>query len=41
MCAIPFTLNLLEVRWEGGKIKYHLQNLQQFQIKFEVEKQGP
>ncbi len=40
MCAIPCTLNLLEVRWEGGKIKYHLQNLQQFQSKFEVEKQG-
>jgi hypothetical protein len=24
-----------------GEIKHHLQNLQQFQSKFEVEKQGP
>jgi len=40
MCAIPYTLNSLQVRCMG-EIKHHLQNLQQFQSKFEVEKQGP
>jgi hypothetical protein len=37
MCATPCTLNLLQVR-SIGKRKHHLQ---QFQSKFEVEKQGP
>jgi hypothetical protein len=40
MCATPCTLNLLLVRCIG-KRKHHLQNLEQFQSKFEVEKQGP
>ncbi len=38
--ATPCTLNLLQARCMGEK-KHHLQNLQQFQRKFEVEKQGP
>jgi hypothetical protein len=40
-CAQPHicTLNLLQVRCRG-EIKQHLQNLQQFQSKFEVEKQS-
>ncbi len=41
-CVQPHicTLNSLQVRCIR-EIKHHLQNLQQFQSKFEVEKQGP
>ncbi len=41
-CVQPHicTLNLLQVRCMG-EIKHHSQNLQQFQSKFEVEKQDP
>jgi len=40
MCATLCTLNFLQINCTG-KRKRHLQNLQQFQSKFEVEKQGP
>ncbi len=40
MCANPCTLNSLQVRCMGER-KHHLQNLQQFQSKFELLKQGP
>ncbi len=39
MCATPCTINSLQTRCMR-KRKCHLQNLQQFQSKFEVEKQG-
>jgi hypothetical protein len=39
MCAPPCTLNLLQVKCMGER-KCHLQNLQQFQSKFEVEKRS-
>jgi hypothetical protein len=39
MCATPCTLNSLQIRCTGER-KCHLQNLQQFQNNFEVEKQG-
>ncbi len=40
MCVTPCTLNLLQVICMRER-KHHLQNLQQFQCKFEVEKQDP
>jgi hypothetical protein len=40
MCATPYILNSLQVRCMG-EIKCYLQNLQQFQSKCKVEKQGP
>jgi hypothetical protein len=40
MCATPCTLNSLQVKCARER-KHHLQKLQQFQRKFEVEKRGP
>jgi hypothetical protein len=40
MCATACTLNSLQVKCARER-KHHLQKLQQFQRKFEVEKQGP
>jgi len=39
-CVTPCKLNSLQVKCARER-KHHLQNLQQFQCKFEVEKQGP